>query len=302
MKKGENKMICTICGSKKIKNIYQGELKTGLLKGWTEKGYTVWQCEDCGTIWNEAYKDYNIADFYESAEYRTRIDTNTSIETYYNKYDKEVLDKLTMTGTDIFRNKIVADIGCGGGSFLDFVKGVASQTIAIEPSKIYRKGLMEKGHNTYAYISNAREDYKNAVDVITSFDVIEHVENPEQFLRDAYDLCNSQGQIIIGTPTDYPVLRKMLGETFDRFIFQVQHPWILSDYAMKLMAAKVGFKNIRIEYKQKYGLGNLLSWLLDSTPRGDIKYEFISKTVDAAYKSSMSNKDYCEYLILYAQK
>lgn len=30
-------MKCSICGSKDSKIIYHGELKTGLLKGWTEK-------------------------------------------------------------------------------------------------------------------------------------------------------------------------------------------------------------------------------------------------------------------------
>lgn len=116
-------MKCNICGSTEISKIYRGKLKTGLLEGWTEKDYDVFQCEKCRTIWNYGYKDYDFKDFYESAEYRTRIETNTSIEAYCEKYDKDVLDKLSMTGTGIFRNKIVADIGCGGGSFLDFVGG-----------------------------------------------------------------------------------------------------------------------------------------------------------------------------------
>lgn len=295
-------MTCPICGSNIIKCIYYGELKTGLLKDWTEKQYEVQQCQNCHTIWNEAYKDYNVEEFYESAEYRKRIDVDTHIETYYKKYDKEVLDKLMITGTDIFRNKVVADIGCGGGSFLDFLKGVAADTIAIEPSEIYRKGLKKKGHHTYTYTSAAEADYRNAVDVVTSFDVIEHVKNPEQFMQEIYNLCTRGGTAIVGTPTDYPVLRKMLGKTFDRFIFQIQHPWILSEQSMKLLAEKAGFKNIRIEYKQKYGLGNLLSWLLDGIPRGDIQYDFISRTVDVAYRQSMANKDCCEYLILYAEK
>ena len=116
-------MKCQICGSDHSEIIYSGKIKTGLLDGYTDKDYDVFQCEDCRTIWNFGYKDYDVADFYESEEYRTRIENDTSIDAYCKKYDKEVLDKLTMTGTDIFRNKIVADIGCGGGSFIDFVGG-----------------------------------------------------------------------------------------------------------------------------------------------------------------------------------
>lgn len=295
-------MECKICGSKNIKVIYHGVLKTGLLSGWTEKEYDVFQCVECRTIWNDGYKDYDFSKFYESSEYRTRIESDISIDAYCDKYDKDVLDKLQMTGTGIFRNKVVADIGCGGGSFIDFVGGVASTSIAIEPSVTYREGLLKKGHKVYGYASEAKKDFDESVDVVTSFDVIEHVECPDNFLKDAYDLLRVGGTTIIGTPTDYPILRRMLGDTFDRFIFQVQHPWVLSDDAMRLMAERIGFKNIRIKYKQKYGLGNLLSWLLDSTPRGDIKYDFIDETVDEAYKKSMSRKDVCEYIILYADK
>lgn len=295
-------MKCQICGSKENDIIYSGKIKQGLVNGYTEKDYDVFQCRDCNTIWNYGYKDYDFADFYESDEYRSRIENDTSIDAYCEKYDKDVLDKLTMTGTDIFRNKIVADIGCAGGSFLDFIGGVSKETIAIEPSRIYREGLKKKGHKVFAYASEAFDIYKNKIDVITSFDVIEHVEDPAKFLKDTYDLCADGGRVIIGTPTDYPILRKMLGDIFNRFIFQVQHPWVLSDNAMELMAEEVGFKNIRVEYKQKYGLGNLLSWLLDSKPRGDIHYDFIADSVNEAYKKSMAKKDICEYIILYAER
>lgn len=295
-------MKCKICGNSEIQIIYKGKLKTGSTEGWTEKEYEVFQCQRCKVIWNLGYKEYDFADYYESDEYRTKMEEDTSIEAYCEKYDKAVLDKLRMTGTGIFRNKIVADIGCGGGSFLDFIGGVSKTSIAIEPSLIYREGLCKKGHEVFAYATEAMNKFKNSIDVITSFDVIEHVENPKAFLKDAYDLCSDGGQIVIGTPTDYPILRKMLGDVFDRFIFQIQHPWIFSDEAMKLMAEEVGFKNIRIEYWQKYGIGNLLSWLLDEKPRGDIHYDFIEETLDIAYRKSMSKKDVCEYIILYAEK
>lgn len=108
-------MECKICGSTEVEIIYSGKIKTGLLEGKSEKDYDVFQCKSCKTIWNYGYMDYDFSDFYESDQYRTRIESDTSIEAYYDRYDKQVLDKLTMTGTDIFRGKTVADIGCGGG-------------------------------------------------------------------------------------------------------------------------------------------------------------------------------------------
>lgn len=293
-------MKCKICGCEEIKIIYRGPIKTGLLDGYTEKEYDVYQCEQCKVIWNLAQEE-ETSEFYESEEYRKRIEGNSYISTYYEKHDKEVLDKLKMTGTEIFRNSIVADIGCAGGSFLDFVSGVARQIVAIEPSRTYQKVLKEKGYYAYQYASEALKKWDNKCDVVTSFDVIEHVDSPTNFAKEVYELLRTGGLAVIGTPTDYAVLRKMLGNKFDKFIFQVQHPWVLSEESLSLIFKEAGFNDIRIEKKQKYGLGNLLAWLHEEKPRGDIKFDFISDTLDAAYKKEMGRLG-GEYLIIYATK
>ena len=292
---------CKLCNCDDVSVIYKGPIKTGLLDGYTHKDYEVYQCGKCETIWNEAYKDV-ADDFYESEEYRKRIEGDSEIATYHKKHDSEVLDKLNMTGTAIFRDKIVADIGCAAGSFLEFLHGVAKTIIAVEPSKKYRDyltSIWEGG--IYSYASDALPYWGNKVDVVTSFDVIEHVEDVQRFADEIYELCAPGGRCIIGTPTDYPVLRKMLGREFDKFIFQVQHPWVLSEKSFFALFKNAGFRNITIKTRQKYGLGNLLAWLNERKPRGDIKYDFISETIDAAYKAEMGKYN-AEYLVLYAEK
>ena len=293
-------MNCKLCNGKSD-IIYEGPLKTGLLSGYTQKHYPVYQCKKCNVIWNEGYKDEK-ADFYESGEYRERIDGTSEIDAYRAKYDKDVLFKLQLTGTELFRGNVVCDIGCGGGSFLDFVSTPAKSILAIEPNEKYRAGLKKQGYFVYSYASMAKQDWMKKVNVITSFDVIEHVYDPKGFVTDIYDLLVEGGKCVVGTPTDYPVLREFLGDTFNQFIFQVQHPWVFSKESLIDLFKAVGFKYVNIEAKQKYGLGNLLSWLYDHTPRGDIKYPFISPAVDVVYKEEMSKNGHGEYLVVYAEK
>lgn len=295
-------MKCKICGCEEIDVIYSGPIKTGLLDGYTSKSYDVFQCKNCDVIWNEAQSE-KAAEFYESEEYRKKIEGSSELQVYYEKHDKEVLDKLQMTGTEIFRDKIVADIGCAGGSFLDYLNGVAKNIIAVEPSRTYQKALKEKGYYAYQYGSDALKEWKEKVDVITSFDVIEHVSDPQLFVDEMYKLLNKKGIVIVGTPTDYPVLRKMLGKEFDKFIFQVQHPWVLSEKSLKLIFTRAGFQKIKIKKRQKYGLGNLLAWCNEGKPRGDIKFDFISESLDSTYKAEMANSPLGgEYLVVYAEK
>lgn len=293
-------MDCKLCKSNNVIKIYDGPIKTGLLDGYSKKNYPVYQCQNCKTIWNNAFEDYS-KDYYKSTEYRSRIEADTTIEEYYRKHDVESLFKLKITGTDIFRNKIIADIGCGGGSFLDFLQGVCKKIIAIEPSEEYRKSL-EKKYCTYAFASDAIVDWDNKLDIVTSFDVIEHVSDPQSFLKDGYNLLKTGGKIIIGTPTDYPVLRELLGDIFNKFIFQIHHPWILSEKIMHDMAEEIGFSNIKVYTIQKYGLGNLICWLNEQKPKGHITYDFISKSLDELYKSEMVSKGFGEYIVLEATK
>lgn len=54
------------------------------------------------------------------------------------------------------------------------------------------------------------------VEVVTSFDVIEHVENPRKFIKEVYELLAPNGTAIIGTPTDAPIMRELLGEVYEK--------------------------------------------------------------------------------------
>lgn len=294
-------MKCGICGAEG-EMIYEGSLKTGLLSGYTKKSYPVYQCTQCKTIWNMAYQDEK-PDYYEQGTYREKIEENTDFHTLKFKYDKQVLFKMNLTGTEGMRGKTVCDIGCGEGCFLDFISGPAENIVAVEPNVIYQKELRQEGYHVYAYAEEALKDWRQKIDLITSFDVIEHTEDPRKFVREIYELLPSGGgQCVIGTPTDYPVLRKLLGDTFNQFIFQVQHPWIFSERVLRILFEEVGFCKVTIKNTQKYGLGNFIAWLHEQIPRGDLKYDFISETMDQVYRQQMAEMGNGEYLTVYALK
>ncbi len=179
-------MKCKVCNSGNIKIIYQGKIRNGALKRYTNQTVNMYQCQSCDVIWHEPILE--TKEYYESQEYRKSLEGSSEELDFYKLHDKESLDKFRYTGTTIFRNKIVSDIGCGCGAFLDYVSGVANQVIAVEPSETYRKVMDKKGFYTYPYASYAMQDWEGKVDVITSFDVIEHVDDPIVFVKDVFKL------------------------------------------------------------------------------------------------------------------
>lgn len=290
-------MECRICGNKDSQVVYKGRIRDGAFGNYTNHDVEMHQCQKCGAIYHECSRD---KEFYESSEYREKMGQKT--DDYAVLHDKEVLDKLNYTGTDIFRDKTVADVGCGGGSFLDFVSGAASQVVGIEPTQAFREKLSGKGYHMYTYVGDALKDYEGKVDVVTSFDVIEHVENPRIFMEECFRLCSKGGRVIVGTPTEHPIMRMALGEEYDSFLFSTQHLWVLNKESLELSAKLAGFRNIEVKYKQRYGLGNLVSWLKNKKPMGNVSYPYISESVN---KNWMLNSEECglaDYIVVYAEK
>lgn len=181
-------MRCKICDSEDIRIIYKDSIRDGALGHYTAAMIPIYQCGKCGVIWHEPVLE-NLQEYYESQEYRKSLEGTSEEEEFYRLHDHESMDKFKYTGTTVFRNKTILDLGCGCGAFLDFIKGVAAEVVAVEPSETYRNAMVRKGFQTFAYAKDALEGgYRGKVDVLMSFDVIEHVDDPKGFLSDTYQL------------------------------------------------------------------------------------------------------------------
>lgn len=295
-------MECRLCGSSNTEIIYDGIIRNGGLGQYTNANVKIYQCKACDVFWHEDIVE-DLKQYYESRDYRNALEGTSEEEDFYRLHDKESLDKFRYTGTTVFRNKEVADIGCGCGAFLDYVKGVAKEIIAVEPSESYRKIMDRKGFHTYAYAGEACKERANTIDVITSFDVIEHVPDPRQFIREVYELLAENGTAIIGTPTDAPVMRELLGEIYEKkLLFSTQHLWILSEKNLKMLAREAGFQNPEVKYFQRYGLGNMLGWIREKEPKSEIKADFITDTLNQVWIKECESRGLADYIVMYLTK
>ena len=66
------------------------------------------------------------------------------------------------------RRKIIVDVGCAGGSFLDHATGLVAQAATIEPCSIYHESLKRRGYEAFPYETNAYKDYTGRIDLAVS--------------------------------------------------------------------------------------------------------------------------------------
>lgn len=291
-------MKCKICGSTNIKTIYQGKIRYGKFGHLTDEDVPMLQCEQCKMVWHEKMDEV----CYDDSSYRNMMGEEDNIKCFNYYHDADVLEKLKYMGTDIFRDKVVMDIGCGGGAILDYLQGVAKKVIGVEPTEGYRKLMKEKGYTTFAYTSELGEEYEHAIDIIFSFDVIEHVDDPIQFIKDAKRVLADDGILIIGTPTLQPVMREAVGSSYDSFLFSVQHPWVFDKLSFEECIKQAGFEKFEISYKQRYGLNNLIGWIKEKRPVGNIKCDWVSDTIDELWKREVERLEKADYMIAYIRK
>jgi len=293
-------MHCSICGSDNTEITYKGKIRNGAPGKMTDESISMYRCENCFTIWHECFSADN--ELYQTDDYRESIGEMVTLQEFYSKHDAEILDKLNYTGTEVYRDKLFMDIGCGGGGLADFIRTVASEAILIEPNANFAGQLRKKGYKVFAYADDALEEYENKIELIISFDVIEHVDNPQVFLSSIYKLLSPDGIAYIGTPTEYPVLRSLLGSEFDAFVFSTQHTWVFSREGLEYLARNCGFSAYSVSFYQRFGLGNLIAWLQTRQPKGEMIYEFITPTLQSHYKSEMARDGTAEYLVLKLSK
>ncbi len=101
-------------------------------------------------------------------------------------------------------NVQVLDIGCGGGLFLSLLKQEGAEVIGIELSDSRAQYAKTKHHLEIDKhpIENGfwQRGYANRFDAVTLWDVIEHVNYPQQTLQSAVNVLREGGLLLIDTP------------------------------------------------------------------------------------------------------
>jgi 2-polyprenyl-3-methyl-5-hydroxy-6-metoxy-1,4-benzoquinol methylase len=233
---------------------------------------------------------------YESAEYRTLVDGDSSVAAFRELHDGEQVARLKLLDMAALRGAIVADIGCGAGALLDLAHGVASRTIAIEPAQHYHDALRAAGHEVFRYCNEVSDELRGHVDIASCYSVIEHVEHPVAFLREARSMLKPGGELVLTTPNANDWLLEMQPEAYGRFFYRVVHRWYLDADALRSLAAAAGFDAVDIAFLHRYDLANVLVWLRDGRPSG-LGSIPVGRAADAAFCRWLEEAGRSDYLV-----
>jgi 2-polyprenyl-3-methyl-5-hydroxy-6-metoxy-1,4-benzoquinol methylase len=210
---------CFVCASEQLLEMKRYQ-KHGLVK-----------CINCGFVFaKQIPSTEELEDWYSNYSYNEEEYLSPVTVLSYNK----LLDEFEKYRSN---NKLL-DVGCGRGAFLQVAKKRGWEVYGTEYSAKAINICEQKGINMKAGILNPKDFEGVNFDIITSFEVIEHINYPHRELQSINLLLRSGGLFYCTTPNFNSLLRFYLKENYN----VIGYPEHLSYYT-KSTLNKVVLKN-----------------------------------------------------------
>lgn len=290
--------ICYLCQQDRLRIFHKGVRDRADID--------VLRCDECGLL--QLSEFFHLEEnFYENG--KMHEGTYDILEDKITNQTWEAWRAVTMEDdlrrTDSLKEKCygkrILDFGCGNGGFLKNIRAYAALAVGVELDIQARTKMKEEGIEACSQI----EDWEGyTFDVITMFQVIEHLNNPEEYLKKIYSFLNTNGSLIIETPNAEDALISLYNcEAFKDFTFWSEHIMLYNSNNLKKMVCNSGYEVVNSSQVQRYPLSNHLYWLSHGKPGGHKKWtEFNHGEISEAYTEILAKKEQCDTLFFEFRK
>lgn len=211
----------------------------GLLFTKNERDF--WRCGDCGVErqyplpTNEQLERYYGTN-YESGRLSSMIEEQEMIRVRAERRVREVLPHLP-PGRWL-------DVGCSSGAF---VRGARAKGIDASGIELAGPAVASAKSNGLPVEQSRIEDHATdqPYDVVTAFDVLEHVQDPTSFLQNAKRLLLPNGKIALTVPNIASVTCRLMGRYW-YFYIPDGHLYYFTPATLKSLLEANGFEVERI--------------------------------------------------------
>lgn len=258
-------MNCYLCEKPNLK-IIRTKLRHDIKRN-------VLQCQHCGIVYLEPKKE-DLAEFYKK-DYR-KLYTPVIGKVLNSKESFDIYLPFQQARLDLIKEKLnpgmkALDIGCSSGHFLYTLKPYVKEVIGIEFNR-EDADFVERvlGIKVYTNSIENTDIPLEYFDLITAFQVLEHIDKPLEFLKTISKYLKPGGLLYIEIPNINDALISLYNlESYQDFWFREPHIFYYSPQTLSLLLKRAGFRG-RVNTIQSYNFLNHMNWMLAGIPQKSI--------------------------------
>jgi len=252
---------CILCGSRQAPAAVAARLRD------SDK-HAVVRCPGCDHT--QLFPMPDAADdrkFYNEDRQMRNLGVVPDLEGMRRRKAHDTASRMRLIKSEVKAGSSLLDVGCGYAFFVDEARRAGFRAEGLEVSS-QRRALAREAtpapiHNLDLFTAGSR---LGRYDAITAFHVIEHVSRPVPFLAAARKHLAKRGRLIIEVP-NLDDLMVEASAPFRSFIWQRAHVSYFTPATLRRALRDAGFRSVEIRGVQRYGLGNMMNWMVSGKPQ-----------------------------------
>lgn len=290
---------CIICGNNVFTRI-SNQLRDS-------DQHTVVMCLTCGHIQiSPIPSSEEDKVFYNKNRQAKNIGKTTNINRLFKISSNDTRRRVKFIADRSPKTASILDIGTGYGFFVDSLSKLGNPTKGIEVSKERRDAAAKftdvKILNIDLYNSKI-EPYEH-FDIITLFQVLEHLRDPIKFCTILREYLTEGGVIVIEVPNHNDWMLNACA-TYRSFYYQRAHISYFTPDTLRYVLTKADFPEIEMIGVQRYSIKNMLNWRLFNKPQlqsPSFEVSRIFSWLDHYYKSRLERLMRCDTIMAVCTK
>ena len=227
---------CNYCGSRDHHPLFDGLYPD------------IVECESCGLIFNAVMpSEEQLADIYTEEYYQSKDSLKYGYTDYLADRDNIVrtswkrlreIEKLKGSGS-------LLDVGCAFGFFLDVARERGWRVSGVEISEhAARYASRELGLDVVHHDAETWTYPERSYDVITMWDLVEHLRDPKGTLRKLAGALKEDGILVLSTPDVDSLAARVMKERWLGWQLRNEHLYYFSHPTLELMLDSAGLEII----------------------------------------------------------
>ena len=230
------------------------------------------RCDSCGTIFQDPLPtlqemmDYANAE-YSNGLYKEYLEANDLKYATFEYRLNKVVEAFKRQNPSVTAPRIL-DVGCSNGRFIEVAirNGIEAWGLELSENAIAAASPDTRVRIYHGDANNIEHLGMEKFDIITAFDLVEHLFDPFSFLNHLYKIITKDGIIVITTPDASSLPRMLMGKNWP-MLQPFQHTILLSRKASQMLLQKTNYKDISVEGTKKvFTLDYLFNQLKGPSP------------------------------------